>query len=333
MQVIHSNFTSTNLHDMDTLEIIDVTTIEAASRHSTIFKEFELLNPGESFAISSDHDPAPLLTEMRNRYRNSTVWEYMEQGPAVWIVKFTKTVGEYSDKTIAEIVTKDIRTAKIFRKYGIDFCCGGKKPVAEVCAQKNIDVNVIMAELATTDTDRQGASANADKWALDFLAGYIVNFHHNYVKESIPAIRLWADKVAKVHGDHNPETIRIAHLFTEISDELTSHMFKEENVLFPYIVDLVNSIKTGKPAALRGFGTVVNPIRMMEHEHETVGNLFKEIETLSGNFTPPEHACNTFRALYSALKEFEDDLFLHIHLENNILFPKAIAMESENQTR
>jgi len=318
---------------MDTLEIIDVTTIARSSRHETIFRHFELLNPGESFAISNDHDPAPLQAEMRSRYGNSVGWEYMENGPAVWIVKLTKTADDYSHKTIAEIVTKDIRTAKIFRKYGIDFCCGGKKPVAEVCAQKNIDVNTIMAELVTSGTDRDGGSANADKWELDFLTGYIVNFHHSYVKESIPTIRLWAEKVAKVHGDHNPETIRIAHLFIEIADELTAHMFKEENVLFPYIVDLVNARKNGQPAVMRGFGTVVNPIRMMEHEHETVGNWFKEIETLSANFTPPEYACNTFRALYSALKEFEDDLFLHIHLENNILFPKAIALESESQTR
>lgn len=317
---------------METLEIIDVTAIPAPSRHTTIFNHFEQLNPGQSLAISNDHDPMPLFTEMQKQFGKTIGWEYLENGPTVWIVKLTKTSDNYSHKTIAEMVTKDIRTAKIFRKYGIDFCCGGKKPVADVCAQKNLDVNAIMAELADVGNNREGASTNADKWELDFLVGYIVNFHHSYVKETIPTIRIWAEKVAKVHGDHNPETIRIAHLFTEIADELTSHMFKEENVLFPYIVNLVHSSKIKKPAAIPGFGTVINPIRMMEHEHESVGNLFKEIESLSGNFTPPEHACNTFRALYSALQEFEDDLFLHIHLENNILFPKAIAMESENQT-
>jgi regulator of cell morphogenesis and NO signaling len=234
---------------------------------------------------------------------------------------------EISDATIGEIVTKDIRKAKIFRKYGIDFCCGGKKTIGEVCQQKNIDPAELFTELNVIERDHSTTPGNPDKWELDFLASYIVNIHHLYVKNTIPLLLAWSHKVASVHGQTHPETIRIAQLFAVVVEELVPHMGKEENVLFPYINELVNASRKNIKPALAGFGTVNNPIRMMENEHEAVGELFMEIEKLSNQFTPPADACNTFKALYATLKEFEDDLFLHIHLENNILFPKAALLE------
>lgn len=234
------------------------------------------------------------------------------------------------DTTVADVVTKDIRTAKVFRKYGIDFCCGGHKPINEVCKAKNVDYDTLIADLTQVERDPKSGSVDADKWNLDFLVDYIVNIHHKYVRETLPSLEMWSAKVARVHGDHNPETVRIAELVNEISAELTAHMHKEEKILFPSIVRIVKALRGEDTAS---FLQIEHPIEVMEHEHESVGNMYKEIESLSSQFTPPAHACNTFRALYNLLKEFEDDLFLHIHLENNILFPKALKLRDQLITK
>ncbi len=320
---------------METIEIIDVTVIEPRRKHPYIFERFDALLPGDSFVIVNDHDPKPLYYQLLAERGEVVVWDYQENGPATWKVqigrkeKSGETVENTGGETIGEVVTKDIRKAKIFRKYGIDFCCGGKKTIAEVCQKKDIDFNKFYAELNAAEPDHSTMPGNPDKWELDFLATYIVNIHHAYVKVTIPVLLAWSQKVADVHGETHPETIRIAQLFGAIADELVPHMVKEEKLLFPYVSAMVNASRENKTLERGSFGTVNNPIRMMENEHEAVGELYMEIEKLSNHFTPPADACNTFKALYSTLKEFEDDLFLHIHLENNILFPKAAILEKE----
>lgn len=238
-----------------------------------------------------------------------------------------------SAQMIGEIVTGDLRKARVFRKYGIDFCCGGKKTLEQVCHDKNLDVQVLEYELSRVAGDVAGTVANADQWEADFLADYIVNVHHAYIRQVTPDIYAWAEKVARVHGDRHPEAVEVLKLFTAISEELAGHMMKEENILFPYVKHLCRLKKERATAEQSPFGTVKNPIHVMEKEHELVGELFTRMEKATNQFTPPEDACNTFRALYANLKEFEDDLFLHIHLENNILFPKAEAIESETSAR
>lgn len=226
------------------------------------------------------------------------------------------------DKTVADIVSENIKTAHIFKKYGIDFCCGGGVSIQKACAKKGVDAKLLLQELAAVDKVVNRAH-DYDNWELGFLIDHIVNIHHKYVTESIPLILQYSNRVAKVHGHHYTEVVKINELFQQVADELTAHMKKEELVLFPYIKGLVAGDTSQPP-----FRTVNNPIRMMESEHEEVGNIFKTIAELSNNYTPPPEACNTFRALYSKLEEFEQDLQLHIHLENNILHPKAIALEN-----
>ncbi len=172
-----------------------------------------------------------------------------------------------------------------------------------------------------------GRAYNYDEWDLDFLIDHIINIHHSYVAESIPLLLAYANKVAHVHGHHYEEVIKINALVEDVSKELESHMKKEEVILFPYVKQMFKAIKEGQKPDLPHFGTVNNPIQMMFQEHENAGDVFKEIAILSNNYTPPSEACNTFRALYSKLEEFEQDLHQHIHLENNILFPKAIQLE------
>ena len=230
--------------------------------------------------------------------------------------------------TVAEVVTKNIKTADIFKKNGIDFCCGGNVSVKEICDEKSVDYDNLKSQIEAIES-KVDRNLNYDSWDLDFLADYIVNTHHKYVTEANDLIAQYSNKVAKVHGDHNPEVIEINDLFMAIANELNMHMHKEEMILFPFIRQLANAKKSGQDIDAPHFGTIQNPINMMEIEHVDAGDIIKKITELSNNFTPPEHACNTYRALYAKLEEYQDDLFEHIHLENNILFPKAIKLEQE----
>ena len=231
-----------------------------------------------------------------------------------------------AEQTVAETVTQNIKAAHVFKKHGIDFCCGGAITIAKACDKKKVDYDEIMKELEVigAEVERQH---NYDSWSLDFLIDHIINIHHSYVLESIPVILQYAAKVAKVHGHHYSQVIWINELFIEVANELSSHMQKEENVLFPYVKQLVEAKSQGTDLSPIHFGTVKNPITMMEQEHEAAGDIFKEIAILTDGYTTPPEACNTFKALYAKLEEFEQDLHQHIHLENNILFPKAIKLE------
>jgi regulator of cell morphogenesis and NO signaling len=244
-------------------------------------------------------------------------------------VKFNDaTVDNLVEKTLAEIVTDNIRSAIIFEEAGLDFCCKGKRSLKDACEEKNIDPQKIVNELTNLSINGNGTQ-NVDDWSLDFLVDYIINNHHQYVRRMIPVISLHADKVASVHGNNHPETLKIADLFLAVREELEMHMMKEERILFPQIKQMVQTQKENGQYFPPPFGTIQNPIRMMESEHTSAGDALSQIRTLSNNYTHPEDACNTFKALYSELKEFEEDLHKHIHLENNILFPKSIELEAE----
>ncbi len=232
------------------------------------------------------------------------------------------------EKTIGELVAEDYRKAEVFKKYGIDFCCGGKKSVKEVCEKKGIDFATLEKELLQTEGGSCSIGGeNFNAWQLEKLIDYIIEKHHTYVNRSLPLLLEYSQKVATVHGNSNPETVKIAGLVSQLADEMYQHMMKEERVLFPYIKELEKTLTSGGHPAQPPFGTVKNPVAMMEAEHEQAGELLRQIGILSNNFTPPEHACNTYRVEYFKLKEFEDDLHRHVHLENNILFPKAVEME------
>ncbi len=235
---------------------------------------------------------------------------------------------ELLSKTVAAVVTEDYRAADVFKKYGIDFCCGGKVSIKETCRKKNIDPAVLIDELSVignaVDPEHDFAA-----WEADRLTHYIVDKHHRYVSSNLDLIRQYADKVALVHGVHHPEVKEIAVLFAKVADELATHMRKEEVVLFPYIEQLCEIKRKNLYAENPPFGTIENPIRNMEQEHDLAGDIMHRISELSDQYNPPSDACNTYRVLYAKLKEFEDDLHMHVHLENNILFPKALDLERE----
>ncbi|MBW8049142.1 MAG: iron-sulfur cluster repair di-iron protein [Cytophagales bacterium] len=234
-----------------------------------------------------------------------------------------------NNKTIAELVSNDYRKAEVFRSFGIDFCCGGKRTVEEVCEKKKINYDDLKDKLRKIEQKSPPPEQiNFKDWNMDLLVDYIVNEHHKYVRDNIPLLLEYTQKVAKVHGNANPEVVQIAELFKEIAEELDQHMMKEESILFPYIKQLAEAETNCTPIDHPPFGTVQNPIRMMELEHDHAGEVIKEIRKLSNGYIPPDYACNTYQVSYFKLKEFEEDLHRHIHLENNILFPKAITLET-----
>jgi len=223
-------------------------------------------------------------------------------------------MSELKNKTIAEIVSDDISTASIFKKYKLDFCCGGGKTVENACKKANINVDDVINDLINNISKKEAPNLNFKDWSAEFLADYIVYVHHTYVKQNLAVIGEFADKVANVHGQHEPKTIEISKIFSTISSELTSHMGKEEFILFPAIKAKADN---------HNFELDEKTLSLIKDEHEEVGEMMKKIQELSSNFTPPEWACNTFKALYFKLEEFTNDLYQHIHLENNILFPKV----------
>jgi regulator of cell morphogenesis and NO signaling len=326
-----SEVATTVLNEQKTVEgddsfVLNVTLIEPRLKHPTIFKHFDALKPGQAFQILNDHDPKPLYYQMLGERGNVFTWEYLEKGPW-WRVQIRKNDGDV--ETLGEIATKDLRKAEIFKKYGLDFCCGGKKTVRQACAEKGIDATKVEEELQNAEVAAYTRPLPYNDWSLSFLADYIVNTHHSYVTKSLPELRTYATKVAKVHGAHHPELIPVRQLVEDINEELTGHMVKEENILFPFIKQLEASKINGKNLEPAGFGTVQNPINMMEHEHEEVGKNLEKIRVLTNNYALPEDACASYKLLFKMLEEFESDLFIHIHLENNILFPKALKLEKQ----
>lgn len=232
-------------------------------------------------------------------------------------------------QTIAEIVTNDYRTATIFKKHGIDFCCGGQVSLQEVCSKKNIGTDYMLGLLSNLDgiTLEGEQFSNPTYSQLGQLTAHIEEKHHTYVRTRLVEIAPFLQKVVKVHGQTYPFLVEVQKHFEAVVEELTSHMWKEEEILFPYINELSVAWPTGQNLKKPAFGSIVNPITMMESEHESAGNAFKSIRELTNDLTPPEGACNTFRITYLLLAEFEDDLHRHVHLENNVLFPKAIELE------
>ncbi len=316
---------------MQTLEenILNVTLLEPRQKHPTIFVRFDNLSEGESLTIHNDHDPKPLYYQLLGERGNIFTWTYLEQGPESWKVRISKNKLGDGEETLGEIATKDLRKAKIFKKYGLDFCCGGKKTVKEACAAKGLDVTRIEQELQQADSAyTAGRPLPYNDWNLTFLADYIVNTHHSYVLQTLPDLCTYAAKVARVHGQNHPELLQVNELVQEINAELLSHMQKEEKVLFPYIKALEGS-KDGKTAQQEVLGSVQAPINMMEMEHEMVGKNLEIIREITNDYRLSEDACASYGLLYRILQEFEDDLHLHIHLENNILFPKALVLEKK----
>lgn len=228
-----------------------------------------------------------------------------------------------TNKSVGDFVAEDFRVATVFEKYGIDFCCGGQTPLAALCQEKAIDRTAILREIEAIKSTPPERSQNYAAWELSFLADYIVNTHHAYLNENTGPISSYAHKIAKVHGAHHPELILIATRFDLIANDLTAHLREEEDVLFPTIKRIEAAQKAGNAPAKKDRATIRGSLETLHLEHETIGDAVYEIRHLAKDYEIPADVCNTFVVTYEKLKEFEDDLHKHVHLENNILFLKA----------
>lgn len=237
---------------------------------------------------------------------------------------------EFTGHTVGQIVAADYRTAEVFQRYGIDFCCGGDIALTQACAENNVDVNTVVRDLQQVFKSAE-TREDYNQWGLDFLAEYIVNQHHAYAKQVIPQLNAFAEKVARVHGDRHPETREIAEVWLEMSSDMIRHMQREELQLFPHIKKLVRTKEEDGSVTPPTFDSTSDLISELQGDHDATGGNLARIESLSNRFTPPQDACNTYRALYASLQEFAAKTKEHIHLENNILFPRAIRLATSGR--
>ncbi len=231
-------------------------------------------------------------------------------------------------KTVRELAVEFPNATRVFEKLGIDYCCGGHKSLEEACASANLPAREVLESLASAAPAATGQQVRDwQREPLADLVAHIIGKHHQYTREEIARLGPLFDKVCSVHGANHPELLRLRTIFQELAAELSSHMMKEEMILFPYIVRMEEAFLEKSPFLPPPFGTVKNPVAMMMHEHDGAGEALRNLRTGSASYTPPEDACFSYRTLYKALDDFEADLHQHIHLENNILFPRAVEME------
>jgi regulator of cell morphogenesis and NO signaling len=231
-------------------------------------------------------------------------------------------------KTVRELATEIPGATRVFEKIGIDYCCGGGKTIEEACAAAGISVDEIARSLDRST--QAGGSDAGTRWQaepLSKLTSYIVSKHHVFTREELERLDQLVAKVCSVHGQNHPELLLIRGHFQDLKRDLIPHMQKEEMILFPFIEQMDAAVSAGKPAPVPVFGTIQNPVRMLMMEHDAAGEILKQIRQLSGGFAVPEDACISYETLYKALETLELDLHQHIHLENNILFPRAVEME------
>lgn len=229
--------------------------------------------------------------------------------------------------TIGEIVATDFRTAAVFDQFGIDFCCGGRRLFEEACRAAAADPTAVTRALDALPASGDTAD-NVMGWPLERLIEHIVSIHHAYVRSALPTIARYLAKLEEVHGARHPELARIRAYFDQISADLQQHMVKEEQVLFPYVREIASRGET-RGGARSPFGTIENPIHMMEREHREVADGLRIIRELSNGYTVPSDGCTTYAVCMAELLRFERDLHQHVHLENNVLFPRAIELENE----
>jgi regulator of cell morphogenesis and NO signaling len=232
---------------------------------------------------------------------------------------------------VTEVVSQDYRTADVFSKYGVEYCCGGKWPLQTVCMMKGIDIDELQKELTMATRGLQvPAFLPFHSWGIDFLADYIINIHHYYLRKTLPDLKLKLESFVKEHGKKTPELYQLQDSFLKLYNYILPHIDEEEEVIFPYIKQVAHAFESKESYAALLIKTLRKPVdKTMGIEHEIVSGIIHQLRELASNYTPPEKACTSHRVIFSKLKELDNDLVQHIFLENDILFTRALAMEKE----
>jgi regulator of cell morphogenesis and NO signaling len=240
--------------------------------------------------------------------------------------------GSLSSLSLAQIVNNNHQAASVFEKYHLDFCCKGKRSLEKACAEQQLSISKVTEDLENIFTKNNNSTVDFEKMSLTQLADYIIQTHHAYVKNEMPQIHAYLQKVSSKHGERHPELYKIFQTFNAVKEEMEGHMKKEELILFPRIKELQKLADNENANLQLNITYLQSPITVMEQEHDHAGNLLNDIRILSNDYAPPQDACTTYRLSFAALKAFELDLHQHVHLENNILFPKAIETFRDLQT-
>jgi len=229
--------------------------------------------------------------------------------------------------TLAQLVKTNHKAGTVFEKYHLDFCCKGKRTLEQACTEQQLPLTEVVTELENVFSNESSpVGPDFENIKLADLCDYIINTHHSYVKNEMPQIYAWLEKIASKHGERHPELYKIAEMFASVKEEMELHMKKEETVLFPRIKELEKLAESDSPNLQISITYLQSPITIMEQEHDHAGTSLNEIRILSNDYTPPIDACTTYQLSFAALKAFELDLHQHVHLENNILFPKSIQL-------
>lgn len=296
--------------------LLEVFNIEPRLKHPIIFDHFDALDSGESFIIKNDHDPKPLYYQLLGERGKDLIWNYLESGPEYWQVRLGKPLESETLETVGHIAAKDIRKAEVLKQLGVDFCCGGKQTLKEAAHSVGLDEIELRRRLnQSEELPIAGPPLNFKDWDIDFLSDYIKNVHHRYVREKGPIIQELAHKVADVHAQQHPELVNLSKELDAFLDDLYHHLDKEEKQLFP-------ATKNEQELTSK---QVDQLIQFLISEHEDSGKELQQLRKITQNYTLPANACNSYTSLFSQIESFESDLLQHIHLENNILFPKLLA--------
>jgi regulator of cell morphogenesis and NO signaling len=230
--------------------------------------------------------------------------------------------------TVGELASTIPHAPRVLEKFGIDYCCGGGQSLVDACTARGADLAEVMREISNSK-GMDGTDQNYYDLNQRELTEHIINTHHEFTRNQIRRLSSLVEKVVSVHGARHPELLELLKTFSDLAEDLMLHMMKEENVLFPYIVAIEAKVNSRSILARPPFITVQNPVRMMQFEHDLAGELLRELRRLTSNYTVPADGCASYQSLYEGLRQFVEHLHLHIHLENNILFPRAIEMENK----
>ena len=304
------------LEEQKEVERLNVTAIEPKFKHPTIFQYFDALKAGESFIIENDHDPKPLYYELIAERGDIFTWEYLLKGPELFEVQIAKNpTNQNGGEVPGTISIKDIKKAEMLKDKGVQFNCSTEK--------------YNLADDPNAGKVTKAPTYDYDKWELDFLIDYIVNTHHQYIKDNAENLNDLTIKVAEHHGDSHGELNRLSTLMYHFLQDLLDNTAREEEVLFPVIKQIVAKKRNADTEITYKIGSLQEPIDLLKKDHEIAAADLSFFRTLTNDYTLPADACSSYQYLFQKIKEFETDLQTHIQLENNILFPKALQLDAE----
>lgn len=232
-----------------------------------------------------------------------------------------------ADRRLADLVSEDARAATILETYGLDFCCNGTRTLDDACRERGVATPTVAAALAELGPPADSDRLPPDFAELDRLTRHIVDTHHKYVRDTIPVVLGWLDRLVERHGGHHPELREVRSVFQTLAADMMSHMAKEETLLFPAIDELAREQRVGGHLPAGPFATILHPVRVMEDDHQLAAGLLERLRDVTSGYQVPADGCATYKACYAELSRFEQDLHRHVHLENHVLFPKALEIE------